>query len=830
MRPSAWVRTAWRRRRGHAERAARRLRAARPRPTIVGELSPFSYEPQRPLPARRRASPRVLLALAGLALLAAAVPATAAASSARPASAPTVSGPQGTPALDAVVVAPLGATADADALQALLSAHGARGRLLYPPDVAVAHLSSAAATRLRAVGFAVLRAGASPPQGASRQLRRALRLIQALREQAQGPVGVLPAVDPAALGGGNDLKEPPPPSVVGGSAATPGATASPALLPGAAPLLGQLPSPTELAAYADGSVTVSVIFTQSTGVAGTEDWTADDPRNPGDRRTFLLGKIDLALAWWATYEWPTDPPLSSGLTFVIPPAGTLGAPQTVSVPSEPIAQSAANDDVWRRAVMTFLGFPGDSPPPETAYGDAVRRANATDWAFTVYVVDSLRDSNGEFTDGFFAYTYDLFGPYMVLTYDNDHYGPTYFDSVMAHEMGHVFGALDEYYMPPSSGYPSGSDLHSGYLWVRNANAENSFGRAPLPCIMRGGDVGIIAYLDRDVCPSTRGQVGWRDADQDGIPNVVDTLPSFTLPQPTVADDGTLSAAGTVRENPWPRGGKPPLQAFSHDISVYVPHDVLYRVDGGAWSPATATDADHAFDEPLEPFTLSAGPLANGHHLLELQATTGNAATLARDVWAGQTAVALRLSADRNVVKYGSSAALTVLSVATDLTGTFPVPLLPRISFARIGGTTSTLTTGAEGSVRKNVTPSHNRRYVATFAGAGQFAGPATSEEVTVAVRVAVTARRGVSPIRVGSAMRVWGVVRPAKPRALIALQESRDSGATWRTVSWRRIDASSRFSLVYRATHRGRILLRARYPGDASNLVGTAAVSRFTVS
>jgi hypothetical protein len=395
-------------------------------------------------------------------------------------------------------------------------------------------------------------------------------------------------------------------------------------------------------------------------------------------------------------------------------------------------------------------------------------------------------------------------------------------------MGHVFGALDEYYMPASSGYPSGGDLHSGYLWVRNANAELT-GTTDYPCIMRGGDTALTAYRNGELCPSSRGQVGWRDADHDGIPNVVDTLPSFTLPQPAVADDGTLSAAGTVRENPWPRGGKPPLQAFTHDISIYVPHDVQFRIDGGAWQPATATDADHAFDEPLESFALSAGPLATGHHVLELQATTGNTATLTRDVWAGQTAVALRLSADRKVVKYGSSAVITVLSVASDGAGTYPVPLLPQISFVRVGGSSSALTTGADGSARKSVTPSHNRRYVATFAGAGQFTGPATSEEVAVGVRVAVTAHRAASPIHVGATMRVWGALRPVKPRAFVSLQESRDSGATWRTVVWRRTDASSRFSLVYRATHRGRILLRVRYPGDARNLVGTATVSRFTV-
>ena len=61
-----------------------------------------------------------------------------------------------------------------------------------------------------------------------------------------------------------------------------------------------------------------------------------------------------------------------------------------------------------------------------------------------------------------AYTADLFGPYSMLTYDNDGYHFANFDAVLAHEMGHVFGALDEY-APPSPGYPSTGDLTSGYL-------------------------------------------------------------------------------------------------------------------------------------------------------------------------------------------------------------------------------------------------------------------------------------------------------------------------------------------------------------------------------
>ena len=76
-----------------------------------------------------------------------------------------------------------------------------------------------------------------------------------------------------------------------------------------------------------------------------------------------------------------------------------------------------------------------------------------------------------------AYTADLFGPYSMLTYDNDGYGFANFDAVLAHEMGHVFGALDEY-EPPAPGYPSTGDLTSGYLGVRNGNAVSRRERPP----------------------------------------------------------------------------------------------------------------------------------------------------------------------------------------------------------------------------------------------------------------------------------------------------------------------------------------------------------------
>ena len=62
---------------------------------------------------------------------------------------------------------------------------------------------------------------------------------------------------------------------------------------------------------------------------------------------------------------------------------------------EPIAIASTNDQAWRHPIMAKLlnraVGAADSPPPERAYDNAVRKANGTDWAFTLYVVDSLHD-------------------------------------------------------------------------------------------------------------------------------------------------------------------------------------------------------------------------------------------------------------------------------------------------------------------------------------------------------------------------------------------------------------------------------------------------------
>jgi hypothetical protein len=402
--------------------------------------------------------------------------------------------------------------------------------------------------------------------------------------------------------------------------------------------LGALPLTRETAAFAAGKVAVAVVFVQSNGSVdpSTEDWSRRDPFNPGDRRGNVLAKVQAALTWW------NDRSPDGSLEAFLPAVGQYGAPRTVTTRFEPISRPVSqfskdfrlSDAGWRWEIMGKLGFAhdriDDSPLPERAFADKVRRKTGADWAFVLYVVDSLKDRDGMFRDGAIAYTADLYGPYTVLTYDNDGYTFGHFDAVLAHEMGHIFGALDEY-APPRPGYPSTGGLTSGYLGVRNRNAVRG-GTTHLPCIMRGSRATINAFVLGDLCRSSVGQTGLRVSTADGRPDVVATRPQFTVTATKAVTGGGLTVTGTVREHPWPRGTSSIGIPFRHDISILVPHDLQYRIDAGAWLPLVAVDG--RFDEPVEKWSLTTEPLAAGPHTFEVQGTTGDTAGLVGDLPAG----------------------------------------------------------------------------------------------------------------------------------------------------------------------------------------------------
>jgi hypothetical protein len=206
------------------------------------------------------------------------------------------------------------------------------------------------------------------------------------------------------------------------------------------------------------------------------------------------------------------------------------------------------------------------------YDNDLRAKYGTDWAFTIFVVDSSADSDNRFSDGYFAYAF-LGGPFFVMTYGNSGYGPEYMDAVAAHEMGHIFFALDQYL---TSANPL-CDQRSGYLDVENQNSQHSDCSSNVNSIMRGG---ISPYRHSEIDPYGGGQVGWRDSDGDDILDPLDVDLPITI---TISIDGnSVIVSGTTQILPYPS----PRRA---SITINSLVGVQYRLNGGDWQQAQATD-------------------------------------------------------------------------------------------------------------------------------------------------------------------------------------------------------------------------------------------------
>lgn len=328
--------------------------------------------------------------------------------------------------------------------------------------------------------------------------------------------------------------------------------------------------------YMIGRIAVGIVLPESAG--NDENWTPD-------RQEQVIAGIMAGCNWWVTRSGS-----SAHLTFYYD--------LHLSVPTqyEPIQGPYSDEALWIPDTLRNMGYSGSSEFEICwNYENALRSQLHTEWAFTVFVVDSFNDINGKFSDGYFAYAY-LNGPFMVMTYDNDGYGIHNMDIVMAHEMGHVFGALDEY-----AGSSSCTET-SGYLNVANGNHASCGSSGDSACIMRG-QLGKTS-----VCLYSRGQIGWRDSDGDGIFDPADTAFSFTLG--TSSPGPTYAFAGTAAIVPCPS----PTHAVCTINTIVA---VEYRVDGGPWLPATPDDSK--FDGATEAYRFVVGPLGNAAHTVEARA-------------------------------------------------------------------------------------------------------------------------------------------------------------------------------------------------------------------
>jgi len=342
-----------------------------------------------------------------------------------------------------------------------------------------------------------------------------------------------------------------------------------------------------------GRVAVGIILPESDGSLdpSTEDWTVEE-------RQLVHNEIVAGMNWWAARE------PRANLTFYYDDHFT----SPLSTGYEPINRSHSDQGLWIGQVMGELGYSASSYFARVRdYNNALRNQYQTNWAFTIFVVDSSNDRDNKFSDGYFAYAY-LGGPFMVMTYGNNGYGSGNMDAVAAHEMGHIFRALDQYYSAHQA-----CTYRSGYLYVENQNSQYGNCSSNETSIMRGQ---VWPYRSGAIDYYARGQVGWWDSDGDDILDPVDTTLEITLePQAeSPTSESVIAYLGSVEDIPCP---SPSSSSWRPDVTINTIASVDYRLNGGEWQQATPGDGD--FDSASEGYTFTTESLAPGVYVVDVRA-------------------------------------------------------------------------------------------------------------------------------------------------------------------------------------------------------------------
>ncbi|CAO5167592.1 conserved hypothetical protein [Frankia sp. AiPs1] len=212
----------------------------------------------------------------------------------------------------------------------------------------------------------------------------------------------------------------------------------------------------------EGSVAVGLILVE--GPTADLQFTAAE-------RTKVVAEVQNGLSWYAS----TNP--AAGLAFHYDIQIVR-----LSVAANPNATDL--EALWRDPTMDRLGHKANFDGVYD-YVDALRGRLGTTWAYCAFFT--------KYPVSYFAYS-SIGGPRIVLSYENDGWGPDNIDRVFTHETGHIFGAPDEY---------AGAGCDCGGQWgVFQTPNGNCDGCAPTPadCLMRSNSFAL--------CRFTPGQVGW----------------------------------------------------------------------------------------------------------------------------------------------------------------------------------------------------------------------------------------------------------------------------------------------------------------------------------
>lgn len=219
------------------------------------------------------------------------------------------------------------------------------------------------------------------------------------------------------------------------------------------------------------------------------------------------------------------------------------------------------------------------------FNDDTRRDLNSHWAFTTFIKPyrgrASASINGPYTKG----------------YEDD---PSW---TYAHELGHVFGARDEYGSHET-------DERSGYLYSYNTNAAYlPGGEEHNPDSVRALMKSHGSYFISD---GANDAIGWRDTDADTIPDILDTIPTITTDiggsQPS---DGLFHAIVGATVTPLP--SPDPNEG---DFTINTLASAQYRVDRELWTDLLPLD--NSFGGYLEQFEIERSFSSLGHHRIDFR--------------------------------------------------------------------------------------------------------------------------------------------------------------------------------------------------------------------
>lgn len=356
--------------------------------------------------------------------------------------------------------------------------------------------------------------------------------------------------------------------------------------------------------FALGSLALNVIFVESDGTIddNQEDWSVAQISK-------IQQEISQSVGFWEGLAGGYHPnaQLSIDVNYV-----NNAVPLTTHY--EPIARSTTEEHLWINQVMSTLGYNGTSSFGKFSnvrnYNNDQRSNQDTHWATTMFIVNDLVDADNRFADERFAYAY-LGGPFIVLTYGNNGWGADGFHRVAAHELGHVFFALDEHFESGSRNF----DL-SGYLNYPNLNAERDPSGKPVTPPQPNA-----LMLNNVLIPSqsTSYQVGHRDLDADTIPDILDTIPLLSGDDTgSDSDSGRFVFGGLAEVNPLQNRNDSAF-GFSNsreDMTINWIDSAWYNVDEQGWEPFAAVDGSYDLSREVLGFSLD--ELNFGSHRIDVR--------------------------------------------------------------------------------------------------------------------------------------------------------------------------------------------------------------------